>query len=81
VRKLRGPLLGVLVGAVLALGGTALADIPDATPSSPDPSHTFYVCTANQPQPYKTIYALDKSQGNCPTGTTQHELVPAIVTP
>jgi hypothetical protein len=70
----------VFLAVTLNLGVVlwAWADIPDATPSSPDPSHTFYVCVANQPQQYKTWYALDKSLGNCPNGTTEKQLVPAV---
>jgi hypothetical protein len=69
--------LVLLAGVV----GYALADVPDATPSTPDPSHTFYVCVTRAPQPYKTWYALDKSQGNCPSTTDEKWLVPAIPAP
>jgi hypothetical protein len=81
LRTIRAYLIGAVLGAVLMLGGQALADIPDAHPSSPDPAHTFYVCVGRNPQPYKALYALDKSQGNCPATTDQHELVPAVPAP
>jgi hypothetical protein len=91
VRKLRGPLLGVLIGAVLTLGGTALADIPDATPSSPDPSHILAFCYRDSTTPFKQAYLFDLSQGaaqskpNCETalGTGWHTVYaePAIPTP
>ena len=66
-----------LVGGVV---GYAVADIPDATPSAPDSAHTMYLCVARNPQPYKTVYVLDKSQGNCPSGTDERWVVPAIPT-
>jgi hypothetical protein len=75
----------LLVAAMLAVGllggvvGYAMADIPDATPSTPDPSHTFYACTpANSVNAWRPLYALDKDQGNCPTGWQEVHLVPAL---
>jgi hypothetical protein len=83
VRKLRGPLLGAVAGAILALGGQALASIPDATPSSPDPSHTFRVCVRQGTVPQHAMEALDTAQGtgHCNSGWDEKQLVPAIPAP
>jgi len=82
MRRLRPYLVGVAAGALLMLGGQALADIPDSQPSVVDPSHTFYVCVYNEAgsSPNKNIQALDKSKGNCPTGWTEHQLAPVLPT-
>lgn len=79
MRKVRGFFVGIIVGALLMLGGQAIADIPDTAPSAPDTSRTFFVCVSmSDPYPHKAMRALDKSQGNgqCPSGWTEKELVP-----
>jgi hypothetical protein len=70
----------LLLAAVLVAGlvGYALADIPDATPSSPDPSHTMYLCVRQGTSQLHAVYVLDKTQGNCPAGWDERYVVPAI---
>jgi hypothetical protein len=67
-----------LAGGLLMAGGQALADIPDATPSTPDPSHTLYLCVRDGTAAMRPVYALDKSIGNCATGWDEKHAVPAI---
>jgi len=63
-----------VVAALLALAlvagvvGYALGSIPSS-------DGFIHACYANQPQQYKTWYALDKDAGNCPAGTTEVKLV------
>lgn len=84
MRRIRPYLVGVVVGALLTLGGSALADVPDAQPSVPDPSHTFFVCVGPSPNgsSMRQLYALDKDvgSGTCPASPSWHEerLVPAL---
>lgn len=77
---MRRLLVAAALAAMLVLGLVigAWADIPDATPSTPDPSHTLFLCYSPVPQPMKPVYLLDKSQGNCTGGTVQVKAVPAV---
>jgi hypothetical protein len=79
IRKIRGPLIGLVAGAILTLSGQALADIPDTHPSSPDPAHTFYGCVypKGSTSPLQTFYALDKTYGDCPSNMVEVRLVPS----
>ena len=78
LRRTRAYLIGALVGAILMLGGQALADIPDATPSAPDSAHTLYLCVRQGTSQLHAVYVLDKSQGNCPNGWDEKYAVPAL---
>jgi hypothetical protein len=75
----------LLLAAVLLAGlvGYAVADIPDAHPSAPDPEHTFYGCVYPAvgigTSALRTFYPLDKSLGNCPSNMTEVRLVPSAV--
>jgi hypothetical protein len=82
-KQTRMYLVGVITGMVLLVGGQALADIPDARPSAPDSSHTFYGCvsktgTGSNGQ-IRPMTALDKSLGNCPTSHIEVRLVPSAL--
>jgi hypothetical protein len=91
MRRIRPYLVGILVGAVLMLGGQALADIPDTEPSAPDPAHTLYWCWREGGSPAKLVYMFDHSQAlaqgksDCASvlGPTWHTAkgVPAIPPP
>jgi hypothetical protein len=80
MRRIRPYLIGLVGGALLMVGGQALADIPDPGPSAPDPAHIFYVCVRNGTVPQHPMEALDKSQGTgqCNSGWTEKRLVPSI---
>jgi hypothetical protein len=78
MRRIRGYLIGAVAGALLMLGGQALADIPDTQPSVVDPAHTLYGCYANNLTAYKEFRLLDKSQGNCPTGWREVTFAPVV---
>jgi hypothetical protein len=53
----------LIVGLVVG----AWADVPDAQPNTPDPTHVLWFCVAPNQTAYKNVYVLDNSQGNCPT--------------
>lgn len=79
LRRVRDLVLASVFGGLLVLGGTALADIPDTRPSSPDPAHTFYGCVypKGSTSALQTFYALDKTYGNCPSNMVEVRLVPS----
>jgi hypothetical protein len=58
----RSYVIGAVVGVVLMLGGQALADIPDDSPSAPDSTKTLYWCWRDSSQPHKMVYLFDRSQ-------------------
>jgi len=76
--QMRKLLAGAVVGALLMLGGQALADIPDSQPSVVDSTHTFYACVRQGSAAMRPVYALDKTLGNCSTGWDEKHLAPVI---
>jgi hypothetical protein len=86
IRRWRGMLVGLVAGLVLMAGGQALADhtqIPDSHPSSPDSTHTLFLCvskagTGSNGQ-YKPVYVLDKTLGNCTTSQIEVRVVPSAL--
>jgi hypothetical protein len=83
MHRIRPYLLGVVVGGLLVLGGTALADVPDTVPNVPDSAHTLFGCVGPSPigsGPLRQFYVLDKSHapGLCPQGWHEVRIVPAI---
>ena len=69
----RSWLAGLVTGAAMTATTWALADIPDSRPSTPDSSHTFYACVANNGTgtngQIHSMVALDKSLGDCPSAS------------
>jgi hypothetical protein len=63
MRRLAIGLVGALIGALLMLGGTAIAQ-------SLQLKH--YGCVGmTSPNPWKPFQYLNKAEGNCPAGMTE----------
>ena len=67
MRKVRGYLIGGAAGAMLMLGGQAVASIPDAT------DDRIYACYFDSASANKNVQLLDRQEGTgaCPAGWTQ----------
>jgi hypothetical protein len=81
VARMRRLLLAGVLAATLVLGLVigAWADVPDTQPNTPDPTRVLWFCVAPNSTAYKNVWALDNSQGACPTpGYTKVPVVVAI---
>lgn len=70
MRKIRGYAIGVVVGALLMLGGQAVADIPD------NGGTKLYFCVYQEATAggQKAWQVLDKDKGSCNFGWTEHAI-------